>query len=127
MKLLIWPQRQKLLNQFARVRAPTTEQGTFLSRASSFAGPVTHVALWSLNSLLVRERDLRGSINSNNRKPHSCFTTHSSGSTSRPAPDKAGDVHIDEGGHQVLAVKAIHDASMTRNGIGKILLEAEEG
>lgn len=36
------------------------------------------------------------------------------------APDKAGDVHVDKGGHQVLAVKAIHDASMTRNGVGKI-------
>lgn len=40
---------------------------------------------------------------------------------SRSAPDKAGDVHVDKGGHQVLAVKAIHDASMTRNGVGKIL------
>lgn len=30
-ELLIWPQRQKLLNQFARVWAPTTEHETSLS------------------------------------------------------------------------------------------------
>lgn len=36
------------------------------------------------------------------------------------APDKAGDIHVDKGGHQVLAVKAIHDASMTRNGVGEV-------
>lgn len=36
------------------------------------------------------------------------------------SPDEAGDVHIDKGGHQILAVKAIHDASMARNGVGKV-------
>lgn len=42
-------------------------------------------------------------------------------------PDKTGDVYIDKGGHQILAVKAIHDTSVARNGIGKVLLEAGEG
>lgn len=44
----------------------------------------------------------------------------------RHVPDKAGDVHIDKGGHQILAIKAIHDASVARNSIGKVLLEAGE-
>ena len=38
-------------------------------------------------------------------------------------PDKTSNIHVDKGGHQILAVKAIHDASMARNGIGKVLLE----
>ena len=42
-------------------------------------------------------------------------------------PDKTGNVHVDKGSHQILAVKAIHDAAMAGNGIGKVLLEAGEG
>lgn len=41
--------------------------------------------------------------------------------TSQPLPDKAGDVHIDKGGHQVLAVKSIHDAPVPGDGVGKVL------
>lgn len=41
--------------------------------------------------------------------------------TSQPLPDKAGDIHIDKGGHQILAVKSIHDAPMPGDGVGKVL------
>lgn len=36
-------------------------------------------------------------------------------------PDEAGDVDVDEGGHEVLAVEPVHDAAVTRDGVGKIL------
>lgn len=36
-------------------------------------------------------------------------------------PDETGDVDVHEGGHEVLAVEAVHDASVTRDGVGKIL------
>lgn len=34
--------------------------------------------------------------------------------------DKAGDIDVCEGGHQVLAVEAVHDAAVARDGIGKV-------
>lgn len=37
------------------------------------------------------------------------------------APDEAGDVNINEGGHEVLAVESVHDASVTWDGVGKVL------
>lgn len=36
-------------------------------------------------------------------------------------PDETGDVDVDKGGHEVLAVEAVHDASVTRDRVGKIL------
>lgn len=36
-------------------------------------------------------------------------------------PDETGDVDVNEGGHEVLAVEPVHDASVTRDGVGKIL------
>lgn len=36
-------------------------------------------------------------------------------------PDEAGDVDIDKGGHEVLAVESVHDATVTRDGVGEIL------
>lgn len=41
-------------------------------------------------------------------------------------PDEAGDVNVDEGGHEVLAVKPIHDAPVTRDGVGKILKQVKK-
>lgn len=38
-------------------------------------------------------------------------------------PDEAGNVDIDKCGHYVLAVKSVHNASVTRYGVGKILKE----
>lgn len=53
------------------------------------------------------------------------------GSASPPSrahpPDEAGDVHVDKGGHQVLAVKAIHDPPVARDGVGKVLAEQRDG
>lgn len=37
------------------------------------------------------------------------------------APDEASDVDIDECGHEVLAVESVHNATMTRDSVGKIL------
>lgn len=42
------------------------------------------------------------------------------------APDEAGDVHVDKGGHQVLAVEAIHDPPVPRDGVGKVLWEQRD-
>ena len=36
-------------------------------------------------------------------------------------PDEAGNVDMREGGHQVLAVESIHDASVARDGVSKVL------
>ena len=36
-------------------------------------------------------------------------------------PDEAPDVDVGEGGHQVLTVEAVHDPTMTWDGVGKIL------
>lgn len=36
-------------------------------------------------------------------------------------PDETGDVDVHKGGHEVLAVEAVHDASVTRDRVGKIL------
>lgn len=35
-------------------------------------------------------------------------------------PDKAAYVNMRESGHQVLAVEAIHDAAVARDGVGKV-------
>lgn len=43
-----------------------------------------------------------------------------------PLPDEAGDVDVDEGGHEVLAVEPVHDAAVTRDGVGKILKQVQE-
>lgn len=40
-------------------------------------------------------------------------------------PDKACDVHINKGSHQVLTVKAIHDTSMPWDCVGEILNKTE--
>lgn len=40
-------------------------------------------------------------------------------------PDEAGDVDVDKGGHEVLAVESVHDATVTRDGVGKILKGGE--
>ena len=36
-------------------------------------------------------------------------------------PDEATDVDVGESGHQVLTVKAVHDPTMTWDGVGKVL------
>lgn len=36
-------------------------------------------------------------------------------------PDEAGDVDVDKGGHEVLAVESVHDSTVTRDGVGEIL------
>lgn len=36
-------------------------------------------------------------------------------------PDEAGDVDVNKGGHEVLTVEPVHDASVTRDGVGKVL------
>lgn len=36
-------------------------------------------------------------------------------------PDEAGDVDVNKGGHEVLAVESVHDATVTRDGVGEIL------
>lgn len=41
-------------------------------------------------------------------------------------PDEAGDVDVDEGGHEVLAVEPVHDAAVTRDGVGKILQQVQK-
>lgn len=40
-------------------------------------------------------------------------------------PDEACDVHVNEGSHQVLTVKAVHDTSMPWDCVGKVLCKAE--
>lgn len=37
------------------------------------------------------------------------------------APDEASNVYINESGHEVLAVKSVHNATVTWDGVGKIL------
>lgn len=36
-------------------------------------------------------------------------------------PDEASNVDINKCGHEVLAVESVHNATMTRDGVGKIL------
>lgn len=42
-------------------------------------------------------------------------------------PYETGDVDMDESGHQVLTVKAIHDSTMARNSVRKILYGDKKG
>ncbi len=39
----------------------------------------------------------------------------------RGSPDEAVDVDVDKGSHEELAVKAVHDAAVTRNDVAKVL------
>lgn len=39
-------------------------------------------------------------------------------------PDEAGDVDVDEGGHEVLTVEAVHNSSVPRNGVGEVLQQS---
>ena len=41
-------------------------------------------------------------------------------------PDKAGDIDMSERGHQVLTIKAVHDASVAGDGAGKVLRKRRE-
>lgn len=41
-------------------------------------------------------------------------------------PDEAGDVDVDEGGHEILAVKPVHDAAVAWDGVCKILKRERE-
>ena len=37
------------------------------------------------------------------------------------SPDKAGNVHVDKGSHQILTIKTVHDATVTRDDVAKVL------
>lgn len=41
-------------------------------------------------------------------------------------PDEAGNVDVDESGHEVLAVETVHNAAVTRDGVGKILRQVKK-
>lgn len=41
-------------------------------------------------------------------------------------PDEAGYIDVREGGHQVLTVESIHDATVAGDGAGKVLQERGE-
>ena len=41
----------------------------------------------------------------------------------RGLADEGPDVHIDEGGHQVLAVEAVHHAAVPGDHVAEVLLE----
>lgn len=41
-------------------------------------------------------------------------------------PDEAGYIDVREGGHQVLTVEPIHDATVAGDGVGKVLQERRD-